>query len=111
MLRRDWFGTIDGLHIDSYKKINYVDGYKVKLKKIENNKFKNSKLFKENIPQHKLWFVNIGAYDPNSMQEKHEFGLVVASSSLDAKNKSNFEVRYYRSFYVFSSFFKILIIF
>ena len=88
VLRRDWFGTIDGLHIDSYKKINYVDGYKINLKKIENDKLKNSKLFKENIPQYNLWFVNIGGYDPTSMQEKHEFGLVVASSSLEAKNKA-----------------------
>ena len=82
-LRRDWFGTIDGLHIDSYKKINYVDGYKINLKKIENNK-----LFKENNSQNKLWFVNIGGYDPSSMQEKHEFGLFAASSSIEAKNKA-----------------------
>ena len=88
VLRRDWFGTIDGLHIDSYKKINYVDGYKINLKKIENDKLKNSKLFKEKIPQYNLWFVNIGGYDSTSMQEKHEFGLVVASSSIEAKNKA-----------------------
>ena len=30
-LRRDWFGIIEGLHIDSYKKINYVDGYRINL--------------------------------------------------------------------------------
>ena len=88
VLRRDWFGTIDGLHIDSYKKINYVDGYKINLKKIENDKLKNNKLFKEKIPQHNLWFVNIGGYDPSSMQEKHEFGLVVASSKLKAKKRA-----------------------
>ena len=34
----------------------------------------------------KLWFVNVGGYDPSCMQEKHEFGLVVASSKLEAKN-------------------------
>ena len=88
VLRRDWFGTTDGLHIDSYKKINYIDGYRINLKKTENDKFKKNKLYKENIPQHKLWFVNIGGYDPSSMQEKHEFGLVAASSSIEAKNKA-----------------------
>ena len=25
VLRRDWFGSLEGLHIDSYKKINYVE--------------------------------------------------------------------------------------
>ncbi len=61
-LRKDWFGSPKGLHIDSYKKIKYIDG--------------------------NLWFVNIGGYDPSSMQEKHEFGLVIASNKLEAKNKA-----------------------
>ena len=33
-----------------------------------------------------LWFVNIGGYNPISMQEKHEFGLVTASTKLEAIN-------------------------
>ena len=86
VLIRDWFGCLDGLHIDSYKKINYVDGYKVNLKNIENHKLKKNKFFDKNNTKMNLWFVNIGGYDPNSMQEKHEFGLVVASSKLEAKN-------------------------
>ena len=86
-LRRDWFGSVEGLHIDSYKKINYVDGYRVSLKNIENKKSKKNKLFnKTNNIYKNLWFVNIGGYNPTSMQEKHEFGLIVASSSIEAKN-------------------------
>ena len=46
-LRKNWFGTFDGLHIDSYKKINYVDGYKITLKNIE-NKLKNNESFNGN---------------------------------------------------------------
>jgi len=84
-LRRSWFGTFEGLHIDSYKKINYVDGYKIILNNIENKKLKK-KLPNGNNLKKNLWFVNIGGYDPSSMQEKHEFGLVVASSKLEAKN-------------------------
>ena len=88
VLRRDWFGSLEGLHIDSYKKINYVDGYKINLKKIENKKLINNKIPNENDTKNNLYFVNIGGYDPTSMQEKHEFGLVVASSDLEAKNKA-----------------------
>ena len=33
-LRKDWFGSQKGLHIDSYKKIKYIDGYKINLKKL-----------------------------------------------------------------------------
>ena len=87
-LRRDWFGIREGLHIDSFKKITYVDGYKINLINIENKKLKYNKNSNEKITKKNLWFVNIGGYDPSSMQEKHEFGLVVAKSSLDAKNKA-----------------------
>ena len=88
VLRENWFGSFEGLHIDSYKKINYVDGYKINLKNIENENLKNHKFHDVNYQQMNLWFVNIGGYDPNSMQEKHEFGLVVAKSPLEAKNKA-----------------------
>ena len=87
-LRNNWFGSIDGLHIDSFKKIEYIDGYKINLKNFEKNNIKNKQSLKQINPRKNLWFVNIGGYDPSSMQEKHEFGLVVASSSLKAKNKA-----------------------
>ena len=35
--------------------------------------------------------MNLGGYQSDSMQERHEFGLVVASSSLEAKNKAKFK--------------------
>ena len=87
-LRSEWFGILEGLHIDSYKKINYVDGYKINLKNVENKKIINNEPFNQNNTEKNLWFINIGGYDPSSMQEKHEFGLVVASSSQDAKNRA-----------------------
>ena len=87
-LRNNWFGSIDGLHIDSFKKIEYIDGYKINLKIFDKNKIKNKQSPKQINSQQNLWFVNIGGYDPSSMQEKHEFGLVVASSSLEAKNRA-----------------------
>jgi Ni,Fe-hydrogenase I large subunit len=85
-LRKDWFGSSKGLHIDSYKKIKYIDGYKIKLINVEQNKIEKKKLVKKNKAKKYLWFVNIGGYDPTSMQEKHEFGLVTAFNKLEAKN-------------------------
>ncbi len=85
-LRKDWFGSPKGLHIDSYKKIKYIDGYKINLIYFEKDKIDKKQLVKKNKPQKHLWFVNIGGYNPNSMQEKHEFGLVTASTKLEAKN-------------------------
>ena len=87
-LRKDWFGSLKGLHIDSYKKIKYIDGYKINLINFEKNK-KDKKLVKRNKAKKYLWFVNIGGYDSTSMQEKHEFGLVTASNKVEAKIQLN----------------------
>ena len=84
-LRISWFGSPEGLHIDSYKKIKSVDGYKINLINIEEDKFKKNNLDEDSKNKKKLWFVNLGGYEKNSMQEKHEFGLVVAKNSRDAK--------------------------
>ena len=82
-LRKDWFGSPKGLHIDSFKKIKYIAGYKINLINLEKDK---KRLVKKNNAKNYLWFVNIGGYNPTSMQEKHEFGLVTASTKLEAKN-------------------------
>jgi len=85
-LRKDWFGSLKGLHIDSYKKIKYIDGYKINLIDLEKHKIYKKQLLKKNKAKKYLWFVNLGGYNPTSMQEKHEFGLVTASNKLEAKN-------------------------
>ncbi|MBO8206975.1 DUF1543 domain-containing protein [Prochlorococcus marinus XMU1406] len=84
-LRNDWFGSPNGLHIDSYKKIEYIDGYKINLINFEKDKKEKKQLVKKRKAHKFLWFVNIGGYSPTSMQEKHEFGLVIASTKLEAK--------------------------
>ena len=84
-LRKDWFGSIRGLHIDSFKKITSIDGFKINL---QNKNTQNNHFNKEINLTKKLWFVNLGGYDPSCMQEKHEFGLVVAENSIEAKNKA-----------------------
>ena len=85
-LRKDWFGSPKGLHIDSYKKIKYIDGYKINLINFEKYKIDEKQFVKKNKAKKYLWFVNIGGYKPTSMQEIHEFGLVTASTKLEAKN-------------------------
>jgi len=87
-LRKDWFGSPQGLHIDSYKKIKYIDGYKINLINFEKDKIDKKQLVKTNKAKKYLWFVNIGGYNPTSMMEKHEFGIVIASNKLEAKNKA-----------------------
>ena len=36
----------------------------------------------------KLWFVNMGGYDPSSLLELHQIGCVVAPNAQAAKNRA-----------------------
>ena len=47
-LRKDWFGSSKGLHIDSYKRIKYIDGYKINLKNFQRDKIEKKLLVKKN---------------------------------------------------------------
>ena len=79
-LRKQWLGNATGLHIDSYKRIQYVDGYKIEISKSNNNNPINIQ-----SEDQSLWFINLGGYDPKKMYEEHEFTLVVARKVTDAK--------------------------
>ena len=75
-LRNNWFGTVKGLHLDSYKALKGADGYQISL---------------EDKPQYsdnKLYFVNLGGYDENKLNELHEFALFVAKDKKKAKEKA-----------------------
>lgn len=73
-LRRQWFGRREGLHLDSYMAVRAIDGWAVSLQR------------EPAAPRpERLWFVNLGAYRPDSLAELHHFGLVVARSPQAAK--------------------------
>ena len=82
-LRKQWIGKINGLHIDSYKRIEYVDGYKIDI-----TKYNKKNLIHQEEEDKSLWFINLGGYDPKKMYEEHEFTLVVAKKAIDAKKKA-----------------------
>jgi hypothetical protein len=56
-LRKDWFGSPKGLHIDSYKKIKYIDGYKINLINFEKDKVDKKKVVKKNEAKKKNFFM------------------------------------------------------
>lgn len=75
-LRAAWFGDKDKIHIDGYSEVTWVDGFTVALAA-------------KPVPtdQH-LFFVNVGGYRADTLAELHEFGLFVASSAAEAKQKA-----------------------
>jgi hypothetical protein len=75
-LRKAWFGDANKVHIDGYARINWVDGYQIRLSEQPAEKQPN------------LYFVNIGAYQDDSLAELHAFDLFVADSPLAAKKQA-----------------------
>lgn len=76
LLREKWFGDKSKVHIDGYARIEWADGYDVMLCA---------------APFHgpeKLFFVKVGGYRSDELAELHQFGLFVAHSADEAKEKA-----------------------
>ncbi len=86
-LKQQWFGLKRGLHIDSYVTINQVDGYKVELVP-DHQEWTARDDSKQIKGSDQLWFVNLGGYDSASLQELHQFGLIVAPNRQAAKARA-----------------------
>ena len=86
-LRQQWFGLLSGLHIDSYKAIQHVDGYAIELIK-GRGVCREQQQKAPTAMNDQLWFINLGGYDRDSLQELHQFGLVVAPSKQAAKARA-----------------------
>ncbi|MBA2652666.1 MAG: DUF1543 domain-containing protein [Tatlockia sp.] len=81
-LRESWWGISKSLHIDAWGNLGYADGYKIEISK--RDKKKNIK---------KLYFVNLGGYDPKQFTELHKNIFVVASSESEARHKAIQHIR------------------
>lgn len=76
LLRRQWIGRRRGLHIDSHMVVEFIDGYRIDLRQ------------EPFLGSERLWFVNMGGYDPRQLMELHQFTLTVAASAPAAKARA-----------------------
>ncbi|RVT47399.1 DUF1543 domain-containing protein [Rheinheimera sediminis] len=75
-LRQQWFGTSEGMHIDSWMQVDGIEGYQVR--------------FSEQAPaadELRLFFINLGGYTPGTFGEDHHYLLVTAKDKAQAKQK------------------------
>lgn len=72
-LKASWWGTPDSFHLDCWGELRSADGYNITLstEKPEGDE--------------KLWFVNLGGYDPEQFTELHKNVFVVAPNESKAK--------------------------
>lgn len=76
-LRQQWFGNSKGVHIDAWMEIHGVEHWKVELSPLA-----------PRPSDPRLYFINLGGYDPRIFGEAHSYGLVVAHTTAEAKLKS-----------------------
>jgi hypothetical protein len=71
-----WFGDPLRLHIDSWMELKVVDGHRISLAASPNANDK------------KLYFINLGAYQPGQFTELHANAFLVASSEAEVKQRA-----------------------
>jgi hypothetical protein len=72
-LKRTWWGTSESLHMDCWGELVSADGHDIHLKATPYT------------GADKVWFVNLGGYDPADFTELHKNVFVVAPTESKAK--------------------------
>lgn len=75
-LREGWFGSPQGVHVDSWMAVDGVDGWKVELSALA-----------PAAGAPRLYFINLGGYEAGAFGEAHHYCLVVARDKREAKAK------------------------
>jgi hypothetical protein len=76
-LRRQWWGDPDSLHLDCWGAVEQADGFDLTLATAPGDE-----------PPAKLFFVNLGGYDPLEFGELHKNVLIAAADAKAAKQKA-----------------------
>jgi hypothetical protein len=86
-LRRQWWGDPNSLHLDSWGIVEQADGYDVALTDVALTDIALTTSPQNNAPL-KLFFVNLGGYDPREFGELHKNVLIAAPDIKSAKQKA-----------------------
>lgn len=72
-LRKSWWGDPNSLHIDCWGELKSADGYNIHIRDTPSQS------------SEKLYFINLGGYDPLQFTELHENTFIVSSRESKAK--------------------------
>lgn len=84
IVKKNWYGIDYQLHLDSYKEIKGVTGYRITLSTEDATK----KLSGNPSNSEQVYFACLGGYDANYTQELHNIGFIVSDSKAKAKIKA-----------------------
>lgn len=86
-LCRQWWGIPESLHVDCWSELTRADGYSIQLKPEPSTDSK------------KLFYINLGGYNPGDFSEVHKNMFVVAESEAKAKIRALKTVRHWDAFH------------
>ena len=86
-LRRQWWGTPESLHIDCQGELTVADGYAVALRP------------EPFAGPERLFFANLGGYDPEQFTELHSNIFVVAADKMAATKRGLATIRHWKMFH------------
>ncbi|NKI35212.1 DUF1543 domain-containing protein [Wenzhouxiangella sp. XN79A] len=75
-----WFGNPERVHVDAWARVETVPGYRVQLKREAPDRGP------------RLYFVNIGAYAPGELLERHAYALYAGDSAGAVKTRAKAEL-------------------
>ena len=84
-IRKSWWGTPQSLHLDCWGELTSADGHNISLKK------------EPPASEDRLWFVNLGGYDPEDFNELHKNIFVVAPTESKAKVRALKTILHWKS--------------
>ncbi|WP_213880563.1 DUF1543 domain-containing protein [Pseudomonas sp. dw_358] len=76
-LREAWFGSAKGVHIDAWMRVDGVDAWKVQMSDLA-----------PGAHEPRLYFINLGGYEPGVFGEAHHYLLVVATDKAAARTQA-----------------------
>lgn len=83
-LQKKWWGDPDTLHIDCWGVVKQVDGYNISLST------------QPAKTEEKLFFVNLGGYNPEKLDELHKNILIIAQNEIQAKGKARQDILHWK---------------
>ncbi len=84
-LRRQWWGEPNSLHLDCWGAVEQADGHDIELSTRP-----------PDGEQPKLFFVNLGGYDPSEFTELHRNVLIISPDEAAAKAKAKTQINHWQ---------------
>lgn len=84
-LKAQWWGTPESLHLDAWGPLEWADSYRIEIARAAD----------AGDSLQRLWFLNLGGYDPKEFTELHRNVFMVAPDWRSAKTRAIGDIKHW----------------